>query len=174
MKNLILSVFMFASLAFHAQEAIKSKPLKLKYVVPAGWKVTETGAKGSWDEKGNDLCQCSSLHFTKDSKGGLLNVLIYPSDASGLDSLKRNRVGRLEFVDVEKYDKTRNKNFSFEKRKSNFTNIKMKSKSFEVIKYKTKVDDHFYIIYTWQENLGMMSPDTEKELFEVVNGLEPL
>jgi hypothetical protein len=45
---------------------------------------------------------------------------------------------------------------------------------YEAIKYKTKIDDHYYIIYTWQENSGMMSPDIEKELFQVVNALEPL
>lgn len=164
---------MLVSISFSSQ-TVKSKVLKLKYTTPEGWNVEEFGGKTTWDESGNNLCKCSGLLFFKQHKDGKLNVLIYPSTAFGLDSAKRNMVGNLKFVDVEKYDKTRNKVFSFEKRKSNFTEVKTNKKSFEVIKYKTKVDDHYYIIFTWQESLNMMSPNTEKELFEVVNALEPI
>jgi hypothetical protein len=152
----------------------KSKALKLKYSAPEGWNVVEFGGKDSWDESGNSLCKCSGLQFTKQHKDGKLNVVVYPSTISGLDSSKREGVGAMKFVDVEKYDKTKNKNFSFEKKKSSFNDSKTNKKMYEAIKYKTKIDDHYYIIYTWQENSGMMSPDIEKELFQVVNALEPL
>ena len=68
-------------------------------------------------------------------------MLVYPTNVNGLDSEKRNKVGHIKFMDVEKYDKTRNKNFFFEKRRSNFLNIKTNVKSFEVIRFKAKVDD---------------------------------
>ncbi len=173
MKKLIVYTLLLFTVCTQAQ-TVKSKALKLKYTTPEGWNVEEFGGKTSWDESGNSLCKCSGLYFFKSNKDGKLNVLIYPSTVFGLDSTKRDMVGNLKFVDVEKYDKTRNKAFSFEKRKSNFTDSKTNKKSFEVIKYKAKVEDHYYIIYTWQENLGMMSPNTEKELFEVVNAIEPL
>ncbi|MFO0355325.1 MAG: hypothetical protein ACK50A_00110 [Sphingobacteriaceae bacterium] len=173
MKNVLFLLALAFGIQLQAQ-TVKSKALKLKYTTPAGWAVSEAGGKDSWDQSGNDLCPCSSLHFTKDNKDGKLNVLVYPTTVNGLDSAKRNMVGKQKFVDVEKYDKTRNKNFSFEKRRSNFTHIKTNAKSYEVIRYKAKVDDHYYLIYTWQENMRMMSPDTEKELFEVINSLEPL
>lgn len=92
----------------------------------------------------------------------------------GLDSTKRNFVGALRFENVEKYDKTKNKFFSFERKKSNFTDSKTNKKSFDVIRYLAKVDDHFYIIYSWQENVSLMSPQIEKELFEMINAIEPL
>ncbi len=152
----------------------KSKTLKLKYTAPEGWNAEEFGGKTTWDESGNALCKCSGLYFTKQNKDGKLNVMVYPSTISGLDSSKREMVGSMKFVDVEKFDKTKNKYFSFEKKKSNFTDVKTNKKMYEVVKYKTKIEDHFYIIYTWQENMGMMSPNTEKDLFLVINALEPL
>ncbi|MCE3225558.1 MAG: hypothetical protein K0S32_109 [Bacteroidetes bacterium] len=153
-------------------QTIKSKALKIKYTLPAGWNAEEFGGKTSWEESGNTLCKCSGVSFTKQHKDGKMNVLVYPSTQSGLDSLKRNFAGPLRFENVEKFDKTRNKNFSFEKKRSNFTD-KTGKKSFEVIRYFAKVDDHFYIIYTWQENMGAMSPNAEKELYEMVNAIEP-
>jgi len=169
----IASFCLLAICAFAVAQT-KSKTLKLKYTAPEGWNVEEFGGKTNWDEAGNALCKCSGLVFTKQHKDGKLSVVIYPSTVSGLDSLKREMVGSLKFIDVEKYDKTKNKYFSFEKKKSNFQDLKSNKKMYEVIKYKTKIEDHFYIIYTWQENMGMMSPNTEKELFQVINALEPL
>jgi hypothetical protein len=156
-----------------SQQTIKSKNLKLKYTLPGGWNAEEFSGKKSWDDGGNDLCNCSSVAFTKMHNDGKLNVVIYPSTQGGLDSSKRNLVGSKRFDNVDKYDKTRNKNFSFEKKRSSFTDIKTNSKSFEVIRYFTKVDDHYYIIYAWQENKKPISPDTEKELYEMVNAVEP-
>lgn len=173
MKILLVAFAILLSLAIHAQ-AVKSKLLKLKYTVPAGWNAEEFGGKINWDESGNNLCKCSGLHVTKSKSNGTLHVVVYPSTVNGLDSSKRDMVGNLRFVPVEKYDKTRNKNFSFEKRRSVFEDNKTKTKSYEVFRYKAKVDDHFYIFYTWQEKQGMIDPDTEKELFEVINAMEPL
>ena len=172
MKNLV-SLCLIVICSF-ATAQTKSKILKLKYTAPEGWNVEEFGGKANWDEAGNTLCKCSGLYFTKQNKDGKLNVVVYASTISGLDSSKREMVGSMKFVDVEKFDKTKNKNFSFEKKKSNFQDVKANKKMYEVIKYKTKVEDHFYIIYTWQENMGMMSPNTEKDLFQVVNAVEPL
>lgn len=168
----IFTCLLLLSLAAPAQETVKSKPLKLKYTLPAGWIAEEFGAKDSWETQGNTLCQCSGVLFTKQNKQGKMKVLVYPSTQAGLDSTKRNRVGTMQFEDVEKFEKTRNKNFSFEKRRSNFSD--KGSKSYDVIRYFAKVEDHFYIIFTWQENMSAMSAQTEKDLYEMVNAIEPL
>lgn len=101
-----------------------------------------------------------------------MNVVLYPSTLSGLDSTKRNAVGNLQFEDVERYDKIRNNDISFERKKSNFIDIKTKSKSFEVYRYFAKVDNHFFIIYAWQENMQLLSAANQKLLFEMVNSIE--
>lgn len=173
MKKLAFLIAIAFPAILLSQQTIKSKNLKLKYTLPAGWNVEEFGGKKSWDDGGNALCHCSGASFTKMNKDGKLNVVVYPSTQSGLDSTKRNLVGILRFENVDKYDKTRNKNFSFERKRSNFTDTKTNSKSYEVIRYFAKVDDHFYIIYAWQDNKRAMSPDTEKELYEMVNAVEP-
>lgn len=173
MKKLLVLSLLFVATSLLSQ-TIKSKPLKLKYIAPEGWNPSEFGSATSWEEAGNNLCKCSGLMFTKQNKDGKLMVLVYPSTISGLDSSKREMVGSLKFVDVEKFDKTRNKSFSFEKKRSYFMDTKSSKKSYEVLRYKTKVEDHFYIIYTWQESMNVMSPDTEKDLFKVVNAVEPL
>jgi hypothetical protein len=80
----------------------------------------------------------------------------------------------LVFENVQKFDKTRNNSFSFERRKSNFTDKKTKTKSYEVFRYFTKIEDHFYIIYAWQENMQTLNSTNEKELFTMVNAIEPL
>jgi hypothetical protein len=172
MKKFIAFCLIITTIGLSAQT--KSKLLKLKYTAPEGWNVVEFGGPTSWDESGNVLCKCSGLQFTKQNKNGKLNVVVYPSTVSGLDSSKRDMVGSMKFMDVEKYDKTKNKFFSFERKRSTFHDLRDNKKMYEVIKYKTKIDDHFYVIYAWQENMGMMSPDTEKELYQVVNALEPL
>ena len=174
MKKLFLFLLITAASIISAQETVKSKPLKLKYTPPSGWVAEEFGSKLNWEETGNALCKCSGVKFTKQHKDGKLNVVVYPSTQSGLDSTKRNFVGALRFENVEKYDKTKNKFFSFERKKSNFTDSKINKKSFDVIRYLAKVDDHFYIIYSWQENVSLMSPQIEKELFEMINAIEPL
>lgn len=172
MKNFIFILLIGCSAAFTAQT--KSKNLKLKYTLPAGWNAEEFGGKTSWDESGGALCKCSYLSFYKSHKDGKMNVVVYPSTQGGLDSTKRNFVGSLGFQNVEKYDKTRNKFFSFERKKSNFIDSKTKNKSYEVFRYFAKVDDHFYVIYAWQETMNPLNSVSEKELYEMVNGLEPL
>jgi hypothetical protein len=173
MKKLLSIGLVILTISLQGQ-TVKSKVLKLKYTPPEGWNPSEFGGKISWDESGNDLCKCSGVMFTKQNKDGKLIVLVYPSTISGLDSSKHDMVGSLKFVDVEKFDKTRNKSFSFEKKKSYFMDTKASKKSYEVIKYKTKIEDHFYLIYTWQESMNVMSPNTEKDLFLVINALEPI
>lgn len=173
MTKLIFSILFLVNLVIPAQ-TIKSKALKIKYTLANGWAGEEFGGKTSWDESGNNLCKCSGASFYKMGKNGKLNVVIYPSNVNGLDSTKRNFVGNLRFEPVEKYDKVRNQFFSFEKRKSNFTETKSNKKSFEVIKLKTKVEDRFYIIYAWQESSAALDPNVEKELNEMINVIEPL
>ena len=116
MKKLISLCLLIAAISLHAQ-TVKSKALKLKYTAPEGWNPFEFGGKTSWDESGNNLCKCSGVMFTKQHKDGKMIVLVYPSTISGLDSSKHEMAGILKFVDVEKYDKNKNKNFSFEKNK---------------------------------------------------------
>ena len=101
-------------------------------------------------------------------------MVVYPSSPNGLDSSKRNFVGNLRFEDVEKYEKTTNKHFSFQRKRSNFFDIKTKQKSFEAIRYQTRFEDRYYIIYIWQENSNLLNSTSEKELTEMVNAIEPL
>ncbi|MGZ3921557.1 MAG: hypothetical protein ACXVC7_14755 [Bacteroidia bacterium] len=172
MKNLLILLLLSIPALISAQE-IKSKNLKLKYMPPAGWTAREFGGKSPWEDAGNNLCKCGGVSFSKVDPNGALNVIVYPSTQAGLDSTKRNFVGPLRFENVVKFDKIKNKFFSFERKRSNFTDTKTNKKSFEVIRYFAKVDDRFYIIYAWQENMGSISPDTEKALYEMINAIEP-
>ncbi len=164
----------------HAQKTGKSKNLKLNYTLPEGWNAREFGSTGSksWEEGGTEpdntlLCKCSGIHFSKLHKDGKLHVVVYPSRASGLDSSKRNAVGPLQFVDVEKYDNIRNNGVSFRRKKSNFKNTTTNKIAYEVYRYFAKVDDHYFIIYAWQENMQHLTSINEKLLIEMVNAIEP-
>jgi hypothetical protein len=170
MKNLLFLLFIGLSVALQAQT--KSKNLKLKYELPAGWNAQEFGGKEPWEGAGNAMCPCSGVYFYKSHKDGKMNVVVYPSTQSGLDSTYRNAVGNLRFEDVVKFDRVRSNSLSLERKKSNFTDTKTKAKSFEVYRYSTKVDDHFFIIYAWQENMQMLNSTNEKELFAMVNAIE--
>lgn len=174
MKNLFIAIITLIGSHCLAQQTVKSKALKLKYTPPAGWNAQEFGSPTNWEESGNAMCKCSGVSFYKQHKDGKMNVVVYPSTQSGLDSTKRHFVGSLHFEDVVKYDKTKNKHFSFERKRSNFTDSKTKSKSFEVLRYFTKFEDHYYVIYTWQENMQALNSTNEKELYEMVNAIEPL
>lgn len=176
MKKITFILCVCFSFTLAAQKAEKSKALKLKYTLPAGWNVQEFGnpVPTNWEEQGNQLCKCSGILFFKSHPEGKMNVVVYPSSQSGLDSAKRNAVGNLVFQNVQKFDKTRNNSFSFERRKSNFYDSKTKAKSFEVFRFFTKIEDHFYIIYAWQENMQALNSTNEKELFTMVNAIEPL
>ncbi|MBA3665617.1 MAG: hypothetical protein H0W61_15635 [Bacteroidetes bacterium] len=173
MKTILLLLSLSFCTCALSQETTKSKNLKLKYTAPQGWTASEFGGKSPWEEGGNTLCKCSGVVFTKQNPNGKLQVLVYPSSTAGLDSAKRNSAGNLRFENVVKYDKIKNKFFSFERKRSSFTDTKTSKKTYEVIRYQTAIDDHFYIIYAWQEASGTISPDTEKALYEVVNNIEP-
>lgn len=172
MKKLLYFVFMGLSFVTQAQST-KSKNLKIKYTLPAGWNAEEFGSKISWEETGNAMCHCSGIAFTKSHKDGKMNVVVYPSTQSGLDSAKRNSVGNLRFEDVVKFDRIRNNEISFERKKSNFIDAKTKAKSFETYRYFAKVEDHFYIIYAWQENMQALNSTNDKELTEMFKAIAP-
>jgi len=174
MKTLCFLLVISLSTVLTAQKAMKSKVLKLKYTPPAGWNVKEFGDPESktWEETGNEMCKCSGVAFFKTHKDGKMNVVVYPSTQSGLDSAKRNSVGPLRFEDVAKVDNVRNNGLSFQRKKSNFTDTRTGNKSFEVYRYFTKVDDHFYIIYAWQENMQALNSTNEREVFQMVNSIE--
>ena len=173
MKTIITLVFMSLFTLSQAQ-TVKSKNLKLKYTPPAGWIAEEFGDKTPWETPGNALCKCAGAHFSKSHKDGKMHVVIYPSTQSGLDSTKRNSVGELDFVDVVKLDRVRNNDMSMERKKSNFIVHATKAKSYEAFRYYVKVEDHFYIIFAWQENMQALNSTNEKELFAMVNAIEPL
>jgi len=174
MKTFCFLLAMVLSTGLFAQKTVKSKSLKIKYTLPEGWNVMEFGNPDSktWEEAGNDICKCSGILFFSTHKDGKMNVVLYPSKASGLDSAKRNFVGPLEFIEVEKYDNIRNNGISFQRKKSNFNDTKTKSTSFEVYRYFAKVDDHYYIIYAWQENMQFLTSSNQKVLFDMVNAIE--
>jgi hypothetical protein len=102
-----------------------------------------------------------------------MNVVVYPSTQSGLDSAKRNMVGTLRFVDVEKFDAVRSNGLSYQRKKSNFVDAKTGAKSFEAYRFYTKAEDHFFIIYAWQENMQVLTSANEKELLDLVRAIEP-
>lgn len=174
MKQIIICIALIASFASSAQ-TVKSKILKLKYTCPESWTATEFGGQLNWDEKGNEMCRCSGIAFSKPHKGGKFNVVIYAVPNGGLDSTKREFVGSLHFESVEKVERTTNKNFAFEKRRSNFYDVKAKKASFNCIRFITKpTEGHCYVIYAWQENMNLLNSTSEKALNEMVNAIEPL
>lgn len=156
-------------------QTVKSKILKLKYTTPEGWTANEFGGLKNWDESGNAMCRCSGIAYSKPHKNGKFNVVLYAVPQGGIDSAKQEFVGSLHFVNVEKVEKTTNKGFSFEKRRSNFYDVKTKTNSYNCIRYISKpTEGHFYIIYVWQENMDLLNSTSERELTEMVNGIEPL
>lgn len=170
----ILSLLIVCTSLISFSQTIKSKILKLKYTTPEGWTAYEFGGKSNWDESGNEMCKCSGVAFSKSNKNGKYNVVVYAVPNGGLDSAKRGFVGNLRFVFVEKVEKTTNKGFSFEKRRSIFMDVKTKKASFNCIRYISKpVDGHCYIIYVWQENMDLLNSTSERELTEMVNNIEP-
>lgn len=174
MKKFLFIILVIFSISASSQ-TVKSKILKLKYTTPEGWTANEFGGLKNWDESGNAMCRCSGIAFSKPHKNGKFNVVVYAVPAGGLDSAKREFVGALHFVNVEKVEKTTNKGFSFEKRRSNFYDVKTKTNSYNCIRYISKpTEGHFYIIYVWQENMDLLNSTSERELTEMVNGIEPL
>ncbi|MCU0360438.1 MAG: hypothetical protein MUF75_06925 [Bacteroidia bacterium] len=179
MKNIACLLLMVLSTGVTAQKASKAKSLKLLYTLPEGWNAMEFGNPQSkaWEEGAKEsvnqqICNCAGISFSKSHKDGRMNVVVYPSTASGLDSTKRNFVGSLQFQDVEKYDNIRNNGVSFKRKKSNFIDSKTKNKSFEVYRFFAKVDDHYYIIYAWQENMQILTSTNQKMLFDMVNAIQ--
>ena len=174
MRNLLLTAFVCASV-FCFSQTIKSKLLKLKYTLEDSWTANEFGGPLNWDQSGNSLCRCSGIAFSKPDAKGKYNVVVYAVPTGGLDSAKREFVGPLHFVNVEKIEKAVNKNFSFEKRHSNFQDVRTKTASYNCIRYVTKpIDGHSYIIYVWQENMELLNSTAERELAKMVNVIEPL
>ena len=174
MKKVIFLSLIVCSLSLNAQ-TVKSKVLKLKYTTPESWSAEEFGGLLNWDEKGNELCRCSGIAFSKPHKDGKFNVVIYAVANGGLDSTKREFVGNLHFENVEKVEKVTNKNFSMEKRRSNFYDVRAKKTSYNCIRYITKpTEGHCYLIYAWQENMNLLNSTSEKTLTEMVNSIEPL
>lgn len=172
MKKLLLFLLVSSSVLLQAQTA-KSKNLKLKYTLPAGWTTEEFGGKAPWEEGNHTLCKCSGIHFFKLHKDGKMNLVVYPSTQAGLDSSKREFAGNLRFENVEKYDGVRSNGLFYERKRSNFTDTKTGSKSFDVYRFFTKADDRFFIIYAWQENMQLLNSTNEKELLEMVRAIEP-
>jgi hypothetical protein len=158
----------------YSQKAVKLTNLKLKYTLPEGWNAEAFGGESPWENANSGYCKCAGVMFTKQHPNGPMHVLVYPSTISGLDSTKRNYVGSLHFEKVEKYFKTTNKNFSFEKRESYFTDTKKGTKAYDAFRYIARPKTTTYIIYTWQETANKMDGKTERELFEMVNGIEPM
>lgn len=174
MKKLAFILSLSLSLTAFAQKPVKSKNLQIKYTLPESWSAEEFGGIAPWEDGTSAYCKCAGVSFTKPHKDGKMHVMVYPSTVGGLDSAKRLNVGALHFENVVKYDKTTNKSFSFEKRKSNFTDTKTKSKSYEVIRYQAKHEGRFYVIYAWQESMNALNSTNERELVEMVNAIEPL
>jgi hypothetical protein len=171
MKNLFIVILISSALYSHSQSG-KSKNLKIKWDMPAGWNVEEFGDKNTWETGNHPLCRCAGIIFFKSDKAGKMNVVLYPSTQSGLDSAKRNAVGNLRFEDVVKYDKVRLNELPFERKKSNFADAKSGAKSFEAYRFYIKQKDTHYIIYAWQENMQSLNSTAEKDLFAMVKAIE--
>ncbi len=170
--NLFTCLLVLFSLMSVAQNTVKVKELKLKYTLPSNWTAKVFSSEFPWEKGTNEFCNCGAIYFFKQHTNGKMNIVVYPTTKGGLDSNKRNMVGNLRFEPVVKYDRAKNAFFQFDKKDSYFTDIKTKSKSFEVLRYIAKKDDLYFIIYAWQESKEVLNPNVEKELFEMVNGLE--
>lgn len=174
MRKYLFLILVCASVGAFAQ-TIKSKALKLKYTLAESWTANEFADPLNWDKGGNAMCKCSGIAFSKPHKNGKFNVVVYAVPKGGLDSAKREFVGSLHFMNVEKIEKTTNKSFSFEKRRSNFQDVSTKKTSFPCIRFISKpVDGYSYIIYAWQESMELLNSTSEKELTEMVNLIESL
>ena len=170
---MFLAVILISNFTY--SQTVKSKILKLKYTTPESWTAIEFGGQLNWDEKGNEMCHCSGIAFSKPNKEGKFNVVIYAVPNGGLDSTKREFVGTLHFENVEKVEKVTNKNFSFEKRRSNFYDVRAKKASYNCVRYISKTTDgHCYLIYAWHENMNLLNSTSEKILSEMINAIEPL
>lgn len=100
----------------------------------------------------------SGVAFSKPDANGKYNVVGYAFSVGGLDSTKCAFVRNLHFVNIEKIEKSVNENFSFEKRRSNFVDAKTKAKSYNCLRYITKLKDGYsYIIYAWQEKMNLLT-----------------
>ncbi len=163
MRKILLTLLVCTSL-FSFSQTVKSKAIKLKYTLTDSWTANEFGGPLNWDQSGNAMCRCSGIAFSKPDVNGKYNVVVYAVPAGGLDSAKREFVGTLHFVNVEKIEKAVNENFSFEKRRSNFVDAKTKAASYNCIRYITKAKEgHCYIIYAWQENMNLLNSSAERE-----------
>ncbi len=174
MKKYISLILICAAVTSFSQ-TIKSKALKLKYTLEDSWTAKEFGGPLNWDQSGNDMCRCSGVAFSKPDAKGKYNVVVYAVPAGGLDSAKREFVGALHFVNVQKIEKAVNENFSFERRRSNFVDVKTKATSYNCLRYITKAKDGYsYMIYAWQENMELLNSTAERELSKMINVIEPL
>jgi hypothetical protein len=174
MRKSLSIILVCASMAAFSQ-TIKSKALKLKYTLAESWTANEFADPLNWDKGGNAMCKCSGVAFSKPDANGKYNVVVYAVPAGGLDSAKREFVGTLHFVNVEKIEKAVNEYFSFERRRSNFVDAKTKAASYNCMRYVTKPKDGYsYIIYAWQENMNLLNSTSEKELSKMINVIAPL
>ncbi len=174
MKKYLFLILVCTSVGAFSQ-TIKSKALKLKYTLADSWTATEFGDPVNWDLSGNAMCKCSGVAFSKPDANGKYNVVVYAVPAGGLDSAKREFVGTLHFVNVQKIEKAVNENFSFERRRSNFVDVKTKAASYNCMRYITKAKDGYsYIIYAWQENMNLLNSTSERELSKMINVIAPL
>jgi hypothetical protein len=116
----------------------------------------------------------SGVAFSKPDANGKYN-LVGAFPVGGLDSTKREFVRNLHFVNIEKIEKSVNENFSFEKRRSNFVDAKTKAKSYNCLRYITKLKDGYsYIIYAWQENMNLLNSTSESQLLKMINVITSL
>lgn len=174
MRNILSIILVCASVAAFSQ-TVKSKALKLKYTLTDSWTANEFGDPLNWDKGTNAMCKCAGVAFSKPDANGKYNVVVYAVPAGGLDSAKREFVGSLHFVNVEKIEKAVNENFSFERRRSKFMDVKTNTPSFNCMRYITKPKDGYsYVIYAWQENMNLLNSTAERELSKMINVIAPL
>lgn len=172
MKNIIITLFMACTINSIAQKPIKVGELNLKFIALEGW---NSYINLEESNKKNNICNCSYIHFTKQHPNGELNIVVYPTNKQGLDSIKREMVGSLRFQPVEKYDNTKNEFFKFQKKTSYFVDTKNNnSKSYEVARHIAKYKNDFFIFYTWQKSSTILNPNVEKELNLQLNKIEPI
>ena len=174
MRKLTIIMMICASVGAFSQ-TIKSKALKLKYTLADSWTASEFGDPLNWDKGTNSICKCAGVAFSKPDANGKYNVVVYAVPAGGMDSAKREFVGTLHFVNVEKIEKAVNENFSFERRRSKFMDSKTNTASYNCMRYITKPKDGYsYIIYAWQENMNLLNSTAERELSKMINVIAPL
>ena len=76
MKKFSFVLILLVSVSLHAQKAVKSKNLQLKYTLPENWSAEEFGGMSPWEDGNSAYCKCAGVDFSKPHKDGKMHVVV--------------------------------------------------------------------------------------------------